>query len=184
VTISNLQTRSASLGLALASVGLAAMVLAGCGKGSDQASVPPAAEASGADHANGQAAAAASQATAAATAPAASLVVAAPTDIKAPPAGTVVTPNPNAAADAAADNAKVADLARRFEADPAAASRQNTICGPADQVLDGLYALSHGVMTDELRRFRIACMAKDAAQRELAEHAATSAGGVKNTNSL
>ncbi len=112
------------------------------------------------------------------------LVVAAPTDIKSPAAGTVALPSPNAAADAAADSAKVADLAKQFETDPAATARQNAACGPADQVLDGLYALSRGVMTEELRRFRVACMAKDAAQQELARRAATAGGGVKNTNSL
>ena len=173
MTISKLQTPSAALSVALAGVGLAAMVLAGCGKGSDQASVPPAAaETSGAAPATAEAAAAGG------------LVVAAPTDVKPPPTGTVVASNPNAAVEAAADNAKAADLTKQFEADPAAIARQSAACGPANQVVNNLYGMSHGAETDELRRFRIACMAKDTAQREVARKAAATGGGVKNTNSL
>lgn len=177
MTNSNQQTGSSPLSLALAGVGLAAVVLAGCGKDSDQANVPPATEASGASPATAQAGSVAP------TTPG-GLVVAAPANIKPPPAGTVVAQEPNAAAEATADRAQVADMAKQFEADPAAIARQNAACGPADQVLDGLYALSHGVMTAELRRFRVACMAKDQAQRELSRKAATAGGGVKNTNSL
>ena len=110
--------------------------------------------------------------------------MAAPTDVKAPPAGTVVPQDPNAAAEANADNAKVSELAKKFEADPAAVAQQNTACGPADQVVNNLYAVSHGAETDELHRFRVACMAKDDAQRELAKHAASAGGGVKNSGSL
>ena len=84
----------------------------------------------------------------------------------------------------AADNAKVADLAKQFEADPAATARQSSACGPANQAVNNLYALSHGAATAELRRFRVACVAKDDAQRELAKRAAAGSGGVKNTGSL
>jgi len=158
-------------------MGLAALVLVGCGKGADQTSVPPATEARGA------------LPTAIQAGPQTSIsprgiVVAAPTDVKAPPAGTVVPQASNAAAEAAADNAKVGDLAKQFEADPTAIARQNAACGPADQIVNNLYAVSHGAETDELHRFRIACMAKDAAQRELAGKAGGADGGVKNTNSL
>ena len=173
MTSTKLQTRSASLCRALLGVGLTAFALTACGKAPDQGSVAPAAEVTGA-----------STATAQAMSPPASLVVAAPTDVRSPPAGTVVPPNPNAAADAIADNAKVAELAKQFEADPAAIARQNAACGPADQVLNSVYAQSGGAVTDELRRFRVACMAKDAAQQELARRPASAGGGVKNTGSL
>jgi hypothetical protein len=180
VTISDLQTRSASLSVALAGVALAALSMAACGKTSEQASVPPATETSVSATTSAQAA---NKAASVSPSAGGGLVVAAPTDIKSPPPGTVVPPNPNAAAEAVADNAKVADLAKQFEADPAAIARQNAACGPADQVLNNDYALSGGAVTEELHRFRVACMAKDKAQEELARRAA-SPGGVKNTNSL
>ena len=184
MTISKPQSRPAVLSVTLASIALAALLLTACGKASDQASVPPAAETGGPALATVSAAPAGDKAAGATPVAAGGLVVAAPTDVKAPPTETVVPPNSNAAAEATADNAKVADLAKQFEADPAAITRQSAACGPADQVLDGLYALSHGVMTDELRRFRVACMAKDQAQREVSRKAASTGGGVKNTNSL
>jgi hypothetical protein len=181
LTTSNLQRRSISVCFALAGGVLAALVLTACGKAPDQASVPPAAEAGGPAQASTSLG---NQVAASAPTPPASLIVTAPTDIKAPPAGTIAPPNPNAAAEATADNAKAAELAKQFEADPGAIARQNVACGPANQVVNNLYAVSHGVQTDGLRRFRLACMAKDDAQRELAKRAATAAGGVKNTNSL
>jgi hypothetical protein len=181
VTISKLQTRPAAPCFALAGAALTALLLTACGKTSEQASVPPATETSVSVTASAQAA---NKAASVSPSAGRGLVVAAPTDIKSPPPGTVVPPNPNAAAEAVADNAKVADLAKQFEADPAAITRQNAACGPANQVVNNLYALSHGAATDELRRFRIACMAKDDAQRELAKRGAAASGGVKNTNSL
>ena len=140
----------------VAAAGVAALALTGCNRPAQQAATDPAAP----------------SATASTQASGAGLVVAAPTEVKPPPAGVAIPPNP-----------KVAEMAKQFEADPAATARQNDICGPADQVLDGLYAQSHGVQTDELRRFRVACMAKDVAQREAAKHAA-GAEGVHNNGSL
>ena len=151
----------------VAAAGVAALALTGCNRPAQQAATDPAAP----------------SATASTQASGAGLVVAAPTEVKPPPAGVAIPPIPIAAAEATADNAKVAEMAKQFEADPAATARQNDICGPADQVLDGLYAQSHGVQTDELRRFRVACMAKDVAQREAAKHAA-GAEGVHNNGSL
>lgn len=182
MTTSKRQPRPAASLLALAGVGFAALALSACGKASDQSSVPPATEASAANSPASVGTDATSGATVA-TAPAASLVVAAPT-IQPPAPGTPVARDPNAAAEATADNAKVADLAKQFEADPAAIAQQNAICGPANQVVNNLYAVAHGVQSDELRRFRVACMAKDRAQREVNRKAANNGGGVQNKNSL
>ncbi|HTK35530.1 MAG TPA: hypothetical protein VL358_09625 [Caulobacteraceae bacterium] len=157
-------------------MGFAALALAACGKPSDQTSAPPAAEANGAASITAQAAVASTASD--------GLVVAAPTDVKPAQVGIVAPPNPHAAADAVADNAKMAELAKQFEADPAAIARQSAACGPANQIVTNLYAMRHGVQTEELRRFRMACMAKDDAQREVAKRAAAAGGGVKNTNSL
>lgn len=166
MTLSQSQTLRAAAFVTAAWI--AALAMAGCSKPAQQAASDPVSPTAGAPNPASEG----------------GLVVAAPADVKAPPAGVVVPPNPNAAGEANEDNARVAEMAKQFEADPAALERQNGLCGAGNQEVDVLYAESHGVETDGLRRFRVACMAKRVAQLELQRHSGKSSGGVQNTGSL
>lgn len=147
---------------AVACLTVTAFAVSGCNKPHDQAAVPPATEA---------------------TAAPAELTVVAPSPANASTAGPP-TPQQVQNANDIQDNADAAALANKLAADPAALARQSAACGPSNQTMRSLYLTRTGPTSPELRRFKVACMAKDQAQDAVARKADSAAGGVKNTGSL
>jgi len=86
------------------------------------------------------------------------------------------------------DNARAAGLAVQLAAHPDWLARQKALCGPGDATLQARYAARQGAPDQDLRDFRIACLAKDAVERGQAGQGPDTAGGsgpgVKNTKSL
>lgn len=80
------------------------------------------------------------------------------------------------------DNARSRALAAQLLAQPDWLSRQEAICGPGDATLQARYAALKGSPSEDLRDLKVACMAKDIAERE--GRAPGASGGVKNTGSL
>ncbi len=78
------------------------------------------------------------------------------------------------------DNGRARDLAVHLAAHPDWLSRQQAICGPGNATLQARYAALKGPPPEELRDLRIACLAKDIAERS----GAAPRPGVVNTGSL
>ena len=152
-------------------IGLAVSVLPSCHKAQVQANVAPATEP---NTPSAPTTAAAPTGPSVSQAPSPAQVIPAPQQ---PP-----TPEQVQTANDIEDNANARILAKQFEADPAALARQSSICGPADKTVDILYLTRKGPPTEDLRRLRMACIAKDFAERDIAAGAARV--GVKNTRTL
>jgi hypothetical protein len=80
------------------------------------------------------------------------------------------------------DNARSRALADQLLAHPDWLARQSAICGPADATLQARYAALKGPPPEELRALKVACMAKDIAERAGSDR--RQGGGVKNTGVL
>lgn len=80
------------------------------------------------------------------------------------------------------DNHQAATLAVELERHPQWLARQRIICGPANGNLLARYATLQGAPSDELRDLKIACIAKDIAER--AGDRGKPGSGVENTKSL
>ncbi len=78
------------------------------------------------------------------------------------------------------DNGLARALAVHLAAHPDWLSRQQAICGPGNATLQARYAALKGPPTEDLRDLRIACLAKDIAERS----GAAPRPGVVNTGSL
>jgi hypothetical protein len=100
---------------------------------------------------------------------------------RSPGAVAVVAEQAQAARDVE-DNARSRVLADQLLAHPDWLAHQEAICGPADATLQARYAALKGPPSEELSALKVACMAKDIAERE--GRAPGSSGGVKNTGSL
>ena len=100
---------------------------------------------------------------------------------RSPNSAAVVVGQTQAARDVQ-DNARSHDLADQLLAHPDWLARQEAICGPADATLQARYAALKAPAPDDLRELKVACMAKDIAERAARERG--SDGGVKNTGSL
>jgi hypothetical protein len=80
-----------------------------------------------------------------------------------------------------ADNARSRALAVELLAHPDELARQAAICGPADATLQARYAALRGSPSEDLRELKVACMAKDIAERAGSDRGP---GGVLNTGTL
>lgn len=80
------------------------------------------------------------------------------------------------------DNRRATVLALDLQSHPLWLSRQQIICGPANGNLLARYATLQGAPSDELRNLKIACIAKDIAERSGGW--GKSGPGVENTKSL
>lgn len=80
------------------------------------------------------------------------------------------------------DNRRATALALELQSHPLWLSRQQIICGPANGNLLARYATLQGPPSDELRDLKVACIAKDIAER--AGDRGKPGSGVENTKSL
>jgi small-conductance mechanosensitive channel len=81
-----------------------------------------------------------------------------------------------------ADNVRAQTLAAQLEQHPDWLAHQATLCGPNDETMQAQYRVLTGPPSQALRNFRVACLAKTIAQRDLAF--GPHSGGVHNANSL
>jgi hypothetical protein len=79
------------------------------------------------------------------------------------------------------DNTRSRALALELGAHPDRLTRQSAICGPGNTVLQARYAALKGPAPEDLRDLKVACTAKDIAERSARDGAG---GGVKNTSLL
>ncbi len=79
------------------------------------------------------------------------------------------------------DDARAQALAAELLAHPDWLARQQALCGPGNGALQARYAALKGPPAQDLRDLKVACLAKDIAERQAGERGS---GGVKNTGSL